>query len=106
MHTPNGLKQFRCLHAASAQTTIRQLRKLITQFGIPDTLVFDNGSQFTATEFQEFCRLHGIRHTTVAPYHPSSNGLVEEAKGWYNDRQTLSHFVPVQNHPSDYNGPS
>ena len=67
------------MSTASAQTTIQQLRKLIAQFGIPDTLVSDNGSQFTATEFQEFCRLNGIRHTTVAPYHPSSNGLAERA---------------------------
>ena len=57
----------------------KQLRKLIAQFGIPDTVVSDNGSQFTATEFQEVCRLNSIRHTMVAPYHPSSNGLAERA---------------------------
>ena len=67
------------LKTASAVTTIQQLRKLFAQFGIPDTIVSDNGPQFAAAEFQEFCRLNGICPTRVAPYHPSSNGLAERA---------------------------
>ena len=64
---------------ATATTTIQQLRTLFAQFGIPDTIVSDNGPQFSAVEFQQFCRLNGIRHSRVAPYHPSSNGLAERA---------------------------
>ena len=67
------------LSTATAFTTIQQLRKMFSQFGIPDTIASDNGSQFTATEFQDFCRVNGILHIKVAPYHPSSNGLAERA---------------------------
>ena len=67
------------LSTATAFTTIQQLRKPFSQFGIPDTIASDNGSQFTATEFQDFCCVNGIRHIKVAPYHPSSNGLAERA---------------------------
>ena len=64
MHIPNGSKL--------SLTTTQQLKKLSAQFGIPDTIVSDNGPQFA-----DFCRLNGIRHVRVAPYHPSCNGLAE-----------------------------
>ena len=47
------------------------------RFGIPESIVSDNGPQFTSSEFAEFCHLNGIRHVRVPPYHPSSNGLAK-----------------------------
>ena len=63
----------------TALTTIQRLRQLFAQFGIPESIVLDNGLQFAAAEYEEFCRLNGIRHIRVAPYQPSSNGLAERA---------------------------
>ena len=65
--------------SATALTTVQHLRQLFSRFGIPDSIVSDNGSQFVAKEFQEFCKANGIQHIRVAPYHPSSNGLAERA---------------------------
>ena len=39
----------------------------------------DNGSNFMSSEFKSFLQKNGIRRITSAPYHPSSNGLVERA---------------------------
>lgn len=56
---------------------IGKLKQLFTCFGIPVTLVSDNGPQFVSIEFEDFLKHQGIAHLTSAPYHPSSNGLAE-----------------------------
>ena len=63
----------------TSTATIEKLRVLFAQFGIPDMIVSDNGSNFTSDEFQKFCHRNGIKHITSAPYHPASNGLAERA---------------------------
>ena len=65
------------MKSATALTTVQRLRTLFSNFGIPESIVTDNGPQFAATEFEEFCRSNGIRHILIAPYHPASNGLAE-----------------------------
>ncbi|XP_065199099.1 uncharacterized protein K02A2.6-like [Sycon ciliatum] len=62
---------------ATTQQTIDSLVTFIATFGIPKTLVSDNGPQFTSHQFQRFCRESGIVHKCTPPYHPASNGQVE-----------------------------
>ena len=61
----------------TASATLRQIRKLFSQFGMPETLVSDNGTQFTAKIFEEFCKVNGINLIHSPPYHPQSNGQAE-----------------------------
>ncbi|UYV60111.1 K02A2.6-like [Cordylochernes scorpioides] len=63
----------------STRETIEQLRCLFARFGIPRTLVSDNGTGFTSEEFRQFMTRNGIRHLRTAPFHPSSNSLAERA---------------------------
>ena len=63
----------------TATTTIQRLTTLFAQFGIPDTIVSDNGPTFVSHEFESYLQHQGIRHVTSAPYHPASNGLAERA---------------------------
>jgi len=62
---------------ATSEAVILRMRETFCRFGIPEQLVSDNGTQFTSDEFQEFCKLNGVRHTTSAVYHPRSNGEAE-----------------------------
>lgn len=57
--------------------TIESLRDCFARFGLPVTLVSDNGPQFTSHEFKTFMDSNGIKHRTTAPFKPSSNGQAE-----------------------------
>ncbi|XP_041771477.1 uncharacterized protein K02A2.6-like [Anopheles merus] len=61
----------------TARITVSILRGLFARFGMPTTLVSDNGTQFTSGEFSEFCLSNGVHHITSAPFHPQSNGQAE-----------------------------
>jgi len=53
------------------------MEDIFARFGIPETLVTDNGTQFISEAFQSFCLSHGIQHLRTPPFHPSSNGQAE-----------------------------
>ena len=72
-------------HATSA-TTITALRHIFSNFGLPEHIVTDNGSQFTSEEFQTFLKDNDIQHTTTAPGHPATNGLAERYVGEFKDK--------------------
>jgi transposase InsO family protein len=61
----------------TSSDTIAVLRHIFITEGLPETIVTDNGPQFTSKEFQEFCTNHGIKHMTSPPFHPASNGEAE-----------------------------
>ena len=58
-------------------STIRFLHELFTRFDIPDTIVSNNGTQFTAKELKDFCKAFSIVPITTTLYHTRSNGLAE-----------------------------
>ena len=63
----------------SAMETIEKLRTIFARNGLPDTLVSDNATSFTADEFKQFLDSNFIHHITPPPYSPSSNGQAEVA---------------------------
>ncbi|XP_026533449.1 uncharacterized protein K02A2.6-like, partial [Notechis scutatus] len=67
------------LSSTTTQAITRVLTRLFATHGLPDTLVSDNGPQFSSNEFAIFTANLGIRHTLTAPFHPASNGMTERA---------------------------
>ena len=49
------------------------VHELFARFGVVDTLVSDNESQFMSGELRDFCETYQIEHITIPPYHPRFN---------------------------------
>jgi transposase InsO family protein len=55
-------------------------QNIVCRFGVPKAITMDNGTQFDAEAFREFCEQISTKiHFSVR--HPESNGLVERANG-------------------------
>jgi transposase InsO family protein len=53
--------------------------EIIYHFGIHNTIITDNGTQFTGKKFLNFCDANNIRVDWSAVSHPKTNGQVERA---------------------------
>ena len=63
--------------STTSTATVNVLRDIFSRYGLPKTLVSDNGPQFIADEFKVFLQQNGVKHVTSSPYHPRTNGLAE-----------------------------
>ncbi|XP_053967934.1 uncharacterized protein K02A2.6-like [Anastrepha ludens] len=63
----------------TTQTIISKLNETLSRYGDCDTLVSDNGTQFTSGAFEQFVTSRGIQHIRTSPYHPQSNGHAERS---------------------------
>ncbi len=65
------------LRSLSSSATIAEMERIFCDFGTPEVLMSDNGSQFDCAEFRAFCVRRNIRPVTSSPTYAQSNGLVE-----------------------------
>jgi transposase InsO family protein len=66
-------------HDTRTSTIVKQMKANIARYGIMDTLVSDNGPQFSSQEFKQFVDSYNIKHVTSSPLYQQSNGLAERA---------------------------
>ncbi|UYV60827.1 K02A2.6-like [Cordylochernes scorpioides] len=66
------------LDRLTANVVVRGCKSIFARHGIPETVVSDNGTQFSAArEFANFARQYGFTHVTSSPRFPQSNGMAE-----------------------------
>jgi hypothetical protein len=56
-------------------------QNIVCRFGVPKAITVDNGTQFDAEAFKDFCDRIGTKIHFASIRHPESNGLVERANG-------------------------
>jgi transposase InsO family protein len=65
----------------SAERAVTFFTDIIYRFGVPNSIITDNGSQLTGRKFLEFCDKFHIRVDWAVVGHPQTNGQVERANG-------------------------
>ncbi|CAG2222040.1 unnamed protein product [Mytilus edulis] len=72
------LEEVHKLHGTTSTTVINKLKGTFSRLGIPETVVSDNGPQYSSQEFSEFANKWDFKHVTSSPHYPQSNGLAEK----------------------------
>jgi transposase InsO family protein len=73
--------EVRPLTSIRSEQAVAFFTNIIHRFGVPNSIITDNGTQFTGKKFLDFCEDHHIRVDWAAMAHPMTNGQVEHANG-------------------------
>lgn len=68
---------FRALKTKTTEEVSVAFKTYLTHFGVPHSLLSDNGGEFTSAQFKDLCRTHNIKLAYTTPYHPQGNSLTE-----------------------------
>lgn len=61
------------IRQATSVIAIKELKGIFQSFGFPESLVSDQGRQFTSDIFENFCFCLGIKHIVTPAYYPQAN---------------------------------
>ncbi len=75
--------------SATTENTIKVLKEGFAEYGIPDEILTDHGTQFVASKtrekakhrFKEFLKENEVRHILARINHPQTNGKIERFFG-------------------------
>src|SRR3954468_21688035 len=65
----------------AATTAVNFFKGITCRFGVPHSILTDNGNNFVSEEFQDFCDQFGIKLNFASVAHPQTNGQVEKING-------------------------
>ncbi|KAL7859480.1 hypothetical protein SRHO_G00146270 [Serrasalmus rhombeus] len=85
------------LSSTTASTVIMHVKSIFARYGIPKTVVSDNGPCYNCKEWQQFASHYGFNHVTSSPQHAQANGKAE--KGVHIIKQILKKTTDSKSDP-------
>jgi transposase InsO family protein len=73
--------EVRPLTSIRSEQAVAFITNIIHRFRAQNSIITNNGTQFTRKKFLDFCKNHHIRVDWAAVAHPMTNGQVERANG-------------------------
>ena len=67
------------LTSTTAASVISHLKSILSRHGIPETVMSDNGPQYSASVFTSFAEEYGFKRITSSLKYPQANGAAERA---------------------------
>ena len=81
------------LTGLNAISVIAHTKSIFARHGIPETVISDNGPQFSSEAYAQFAREYGFEHVTSSPNHPQGNGEAERGV------QTVKNLLKKEGDP-------
>jgi transposase InsO family protein len=79
-----------------SKATINFIKSIVFRFGVPHSIIIDNGTNFTSKEFKDYCEGLGIKLKFASIAHPKTNGQVEKANGLICSRIKKRLLAPLE----------
>ena len=67
----------RQLSGENTKTVLKAMQNIFADFGMPETIISDNGPCYKSQEFNNFCSRFEINHITGASYNHQANSIAE-----------------------------
>jgi hypothetical protein len=64
-----------------SKAAINFIKSIVFRFGVPHSIITDNGTNFTSKEFKDYCEGLGIKLKFASVAHSKTNGQVKKANG-------------------------
>ena len=65
------------LQSMAATHVTEHMKAIFSEYGVPKSIVTDNGPCYSSEYFKEMMKKMGTHHITTSPHHYQSNGLAE-----------------------------
>ena len=73
--------EYKPIASLTSAKEVEFVQEIIFRFGTPNIIITDLGSNFTSSEFFDFCEQRSIQIKYASVAHPRANGHVERANG-------------------------